>query len=81
MIEDTDNKHGAPPGDKELSQLVHDARGHLNSIVMNGELARMLSERTAGAERITRLMDVIIRQCGECDRLIEKFRQEYSGRG
>ena len=66
------------PGEEELSQLVHDVRAHLNSITMNSELARMLAEQLNGTDRISKLMDVIIRQCGECDQVVEKFRQQYN---
>lgn len=81
MIQETNSTNARGLDEDELSRFVHDVRGHLNSIVMNGELARMLSEKTVGAERISRLMDVVIRQCGECDQVVEAFRQKHGTGG
>lgn len=81
LSQKVDNHIADTIADEDLSRLVHDVREHLNSIVMNAELAHMLSDKTAGAERISRLMDVVISQCGKCDQVIEAFRRKHGTGG
>lgn len=61
-----------------VDKLVHDTRASLNSITMNAELVKMLLDKPgapgADLERIPGVMDTIIRQCRDCNTVVEKYR-------
>lgn len=59
-----------------VDKLVHDVRGSLNSISMNAELARLLSQQNGSPEKIQHCISVILRECGQCNALVEGFRTE-----
>jgi signal transduction histidine kinase len=63
--------------DKErLDRLVHDARGPLNAIAMNAELAQLLSRNAHSPERLQQALGVIVRECQHCSRILQEFREE-----
>lgn len=62
-----------------VDKLVHDVRGALNSISMNAELAKMLSQQQSSQEKIQHCIRVILRECGACNTLMESFREEVQG--
>jgi hypothetical protein len=59
-----------------VDKLVHDVRGALNSISMNAELARMLAQQQSSPEKIQHCLGVILRECSQCNLLMEAFRTE-----
>ena len=64
--------------DDAVDKLVHDARASLNSITMNAELVKMLLDDTGnpgeGLVRVPGIMDTIIRQCRDCNAIVENYR-------
>ena len=59
-----------------VDKLVHDVRGTLNSISMNAELARLLSQQGANPDKLRHCLDVILRECHQCNGLMEGFRED-----
>ena len=66
---------------KALDQLVHDARGPLNTISMNAELAKLLIHKEDSREKIESLMQTIVTQCKECNAVLEQYRQQQRTAG
>lgn len=66
-----------------VDRLVHDVRGSLNSISMNAELAKLLSQQPGAgkesAEKIRHCISVILRECSQCNGLMEDYRAEVQG--
>lgn len=62
-----------------IDQLVHDARGPLNAIAMNAELAQLLSRGNTNPERLQQSLLVIVRECQRCSQILQDFRAEASG--
>jgi signal transduction histidine kinase len=63
-----------------VDKLVHDVRGSLNSISMNAELAKLLCQQNGNPEKIQHCLGVILRECSQCNALVEDFRNETQGR-
>ncbi|WP_340677397.1 histidine kinase [Paraglaciecola sp.] len=51
---------------KDISQLVHDARGPLNKISMNAELVKLVLENDLPKEKALQALQTIINNCQEC---------------
>lgn len=61
---------------QQLDRLVHDARGPLNAIAMNAELAQLLSRSGHSPERLQQALAVIVRECQHCSQILQDFREE-----
>jgi His Kinase A (phosphoacceptor) domain. len=59
-----------------IDKLVHDARGPLNAIAMNAELAQLLSRGGTNPERLQQSLLVIVRECQRCSQILQEFRAE-----
>jgi signal transduction histidine kinase len=51
---------------KDLAQLVHDARGPLNKISMNAELVKLVLENDLPKEKALQALQAIINNCQDC---------------
>ncbi|MEZ5490472.1 MAG: histidine kinase [Gammaproteobacteria bacterium] len=58
----------------DICKLVHDSKACLNSISMNAELVKVVTTRGHDPQKVSRLMDVIIRQCQQCSEILEDYR-------
>ena len=61
-----------------IDQLVHDARGPLNAIAMNAELAQLLIRGGNNPERLQQSLTVIVNECQRCSQILQDFRAEVS---
>jgi signal transduction histidine kinase len=59
-----------------LDRFVHDARGPLNAIAMNAELAQLLSRGGGDPQRLQQALAVIVRECQHCSQILQSFREE-----
>jgi signal transduction histidine kinase len=66
---------------ERLDQLVHDARGPLNAIAMNAELAQLLSRAHHDPERLQQALRVVVRECQHCSQILQDFRVEVTTSG
>ena len=70
----------------KLDRLVHDARGPLNTISVNAEVARLLVQKSAPPEGILTAMQNILRECQRCNEILQMINNEgvthgVSGKG
>jgi hypothetical protein len=54
-----------------IDRLVHDARGPLNTISVNAEVARLLIQKSAPPEGILTAMQNILRECQRCNEILQ----------
>ena len=59
-----------------LDRLVHDARGPLNTISVNAEVARLLIQKSAPPEGILAAMQNILRECQRCNEILQLIGNE-----
>ena len=59
-----------------LDRLVHDARGPLNTISVNAEVARLLIQKSAPPEGILAAMQNILRECQRCNEILQMIGNE-----
>lgn len=60
----------------KLDRLVHDARGPLNTISVNAEVARLLIQKAAPPEGILTAMQNILRECQRCNEILQMIGNE-----
>ena len=58
---------------KQTAQLLHDARGPLNGITMQAELAKLLARRAHAPPQIAAALDVILDECRRCDAILSAY--------
>lgn len=58
---------------KETATLLHDARGPLNTIAMNAELAKLLARRSEAPPQVVAALDVILAECQRCDAILTAY--------
>lgn len=63
-----------------IDRLVHDARGPLNTISVNAEVARLLIQKSAPPEGILTAMQNILRECQRCNEILQMIGNEGSTR-
>jgi len=61
-----------------IDRLVHDARGPLNTISVNAEVARLLIQKSAPPEGILTAMQNILRECQRCNEILQMIGNESS---
>ena len=61
-----------------IDRLVHDARGPLNTISVNAEVARLLIQKSAPPEGILTAMQNILRECQQCSEIMQRIATENS---
>ena len=54
-------------------QFIHDARGPLNTISVNAELAKLLAQKSGANPGIISAIDVILRECQRCNTILQDF--------
>jgi signal transduction histidine kinase len=59
-----------------LDRLVHDARGPLNTISVNAEVARLLIQKSAPPEGVLAAMQNILRECQRCNEILQMIGNE-----
>jgi hypothetical protein len=59
-----------------IDRLVHDARGPLNTISVNAEVARLLIQKSAPPEGILTAMQNILRECQRCNEILQMIGNE-----
>jgi signal transduction histidine kinase len=63
-----------PPN--RIDRLVHDARGPLNTISVNAEVARLLLQKSAPPEGILTALQNILRECQRCNDILQLIGNE-----
>jgi hypothetical protein len=63
-----------PPN--RIDRLVHDARGPLNTISVNAEVARLLLQKSAPPEGILTAIQNILRECQRCNDILQLIGNE-----
>lgn len=58
---------------KQTAQLLHDARGPLNGITMQAELAKLLARRADAPPQLITALDVILNECRRCDAILSAY--------
>lgn len=59
-----------------VDRLVHDARGPLNTIVVNAELAQLLQRSGGDPARLQQALAAIVRESQRCNQILQDFRDE-----
>ncbi|MEY4641985.1 MAG: hypothetical protein RLZZ227_1979 [Pseudomonadota bacterium] len=59
-----------------VDQLLHDARGPLNTISVNAEVAKLLVQKSAPNESILAAMQNILRECQRCNDILQQIAAE-----
>ena len=59
-----------------VDQLLHDARGPLNTISVNAEVAKLLLQKSAPQESILAAMQNILRECQRCNEILQQISAE-----
>lgn len=54
----------------KIDQLLHDARGPLNTISINAEVASLLLQRSAPTDEVTVALSNILRECQRCNEIL-----------
>lgn len=57
----------------DTHQFIHDARGPLNTISVNAELAKLLARKSGANPGIISALDVILRECQRCNTILQDF--------
>jgi len=63
-------------GDKDINELIHDARAPLNRISMQAELIKLVLENNMPAAKALEAANKIIASCQECSQSLEKISQK-----
>ena len=63
-----------PPN--RIDRLVHDARGPLNTISVNAEVARLLLQKSAPPDGILTALQNILRECQRCNDILQMIGNE-----
>lgn len=58
---------------EKTRQFIHDARGPLNTISVNAELAKLLAQKSGANPGIVSALDVILRECQRCNTILQDF--------
>lgn len=61
-----------------LDQLLHDARGPLNTISINAEVAKLLLQKSAPVADITATLQNIVRECQRCSEILQLIGNQCS---
>ena len=59
-----------------IDRLVHDARGPLNTISVNAEVARLLIQKSAPPDGVLAAMQNILRECQRCNEILQMIGNE-----
>jgi signal transduction histidine kinase len=59
-----------------IDRLVHDARGPLNTISVNAEVAKLLIQKAAPTEGVLAAMQNILRECQRCNDILQLIGNE-----
>lgn len=59
-----------------IDRLVHDARGPLNTISVNAEVARLLIQKSAPPDGILAAVQNILRECQRCNEILQMIGNE-----
>lgn len=59
-----------------IDRLVHDARGPLNTISVNAEVAKLLIQKSAPPEGVLTAMQNILRECQRCNEILQMIGNE-----
>jgi hypothetical protein len=54
-------------------RFLHDARGPLNTISVNAELAKLLAQKAGAGDGIINALDVILAECQRCNQILYDF--------
>jgi hypothetical protein len=60
----------------KVDQLLHDARGPLNTISVNAEVAKLLVQKAGPNESILAAMQNILRECHRCNEILQQIAHE-----
>lgn len=61
-----------------IDQLVHDARGPLNTISVNAEIANLLLQNAAPTDGISAAIRNILQECQRCSEILQLISNENS---
>lgn len=59
-----------------IEQLIHDARGPLNTISVNAEVAKLLIRKSGSTEGVLAAMQNILQECQRCDAILLRLGNE-----
>lgn len=59
-----------------IERLVHDARGPLNTIAINAEVAKLLVQQPNQSEAIVTALQNILRECKLCSDILQRMVSE-----
>ncbi|MES2605454.1 MAG: histidine kinase [Pseudomonadota bacterium] len=62
-----------------IDRLLHDARGPLNTISVNAEVAKLLVRKPDQGEAIITAMQNILRECQRCSDILQTIGNSASG--
>ena len=54
-------------------RFLHDARGPLNTISVNAELAKLLAQKSGAGEPIVNALNIILAECQRCNVILYEF--------
>ena len=54
----------------KIDQLLHDARGPLNTISINAEVATLLLKRSAPTDEVALALSNILQECQRCNEIL-----------
>lgn len=63
----------------KTDRFLHDARGPLNTISINAELAKLLAQKSGAQAGIVQALDVILRECQRCNAILLDYAGSSSG--
>lgn len=59
-----------------IEQLIHDARGPLNTISVNAEVAKLLIQKPGSTEALLAAMQNILHECQRCNAILLRLGNE-----
>jgi hypothetical protein len=54
-------------------RFLHDARGPLNTISVNAELAKLLAQKAGATDNIINALNTILSECQRCNQILYEF--------
>ncbi|MES2625079.1 MAG: histidine kinase [Pseudomonadota bacterium] len=63
----------------KTERFLHDARGPLNTISVNAELAKLLAQKNGAGDNIVNALNIILSECQRCNQILYEFGAESSG--
>lgn len=57
----------------KTERFLHDARGPLNTISVNAELAKLLAQKSGASDNIVNALNIILTECQRCNQILCDF--------